>query len=88
MSGPLSGDGRLRFTKGFDEREGQICLLNAIDDSLVRTIEVFPNERTSAYITWLYFSPTSDRLLVATDSGAVLVYQVSGEQVNEGQGSK
>jgi WD40 repeat protein len=83
MSGPLSADGRVRFTIGYDDREGQICLLNAADDSLVRTIEVFSDERTSGYITWLYLSPGGDRLMVATDSGAVLVYGIGGGEEGE-----
>lgn len=83
MSGPLSADGRVRFAIGYEGREGQICILDAVDDSLVGTVEVFSAERTAGYITWLYLPPTGDRLMVATDSGAVLVYGVISEKRDE-----
>lgn len=77
LAGPLTADGALQLTLGYEDREGQICLLNAADHSLVEAVEIFATgDPNTATIAWLYLSPQGERLIVTTGSGVVLVYQV------------
>jgi WD40 repeat protein len=79
-AGPLTANGELRFTLGYDSREGQICLLNAADNSLLDSIQISPSSgQTTTRIAWLYLSPQGDQLIVTTGSGVVLVYQVDSD---------
>jgi WD40 repeat protein len=76
-AGPATADGKALFTLGYDDREGQICVLDGADHSLMSAIEVFPSGNAmTARIQWLYTTPQGDRLIVTTSSGVVLVYQV------------
>lgn len=76
--GPTTVDGNLMFTKGYDTREGQICILNANDMQLLQTIEA-KSDTSSNYdpIGWLYLSPDGRQLLVSSYSGVLQVYQVT-----------
>lgn len=76
LSGPVTADGRLRFTIGVDERNGQICILNESDYTLRDVIEVMDGTTWYAPIRWLTLSPDGTQLLVNLDEGSVLVFEV------------
>ena len=64
-SGPLSADGSLRFTLGYNSRDGQICVLDAGSLELLTTLEVIPPPANwSSYLNWLYVSPDGRQLIV------------------------
>ena len=76
-TGPLSADGSLRFTLGYNTRDGQICVLDAATLELVSTFVVIPRPANlSFYLDWLYLSPDGSCLLATTSSGVLYVYQV------------
>lgn len=79
LSGPVTADGRLRFTLGMDERNGQICILNEADKMLRDVIEVATGTAGYAPLRWLTLSPDGTQLLVNLDEGSVLVYEVRGD---------
>lgn len=77
LSGPVTTDGKVRFTIGVESRNGQICILDETDFSLLQTIEVLPSSAASAApIYWLYLSPNGAQLIVNLYEGAMLVYEV------------
>lgn len=78
-NGPITQDGRLRFTRGVGSRDGQICLLNEAGQTLRGVIEVVDGVTRYTAIRWLYLSPDGTQLLVNLNDGAVLVFEVSGE---------
>jgi WD40 repeat protein len=75
--GPITADGKLMFSKGYDTREGEICILDTTDQHLVQTMEVTP-KIASNYdsISWMYLSPDGSQLLVSLYSGILQVYQI------------
>ncbi len=76
-SGPLSKDGRLRFSLGYDNLDGRICLLDAADWHLMGTIEVIPEEVSkSIYLSWPYLSPDGRQLILTTNLGMIYVYEI------------
>lgn len=81
-AGPRSVDGKLLFTIGYDDHEGEICILDAQDYHLLDTIVVIPAdsilEDVPPYnlINWIFLSPDGRHLIVDTLSGTLLVYQV------------
>ena len=79
LSGPVTADGRLRFTLGMDERNGQICILNEADKTLREVIDVTNGSAWYAPIRWLTLSPDGTQLLVNLNEGAVLVYEIRGQ---------
>lgn len=75
--GPVSVDGRLMFTRGYDDLEGQICVLDAQDLHQVQTIQVVPGNVDSYIIVdWLYLSPDGEQLIVNTVDGVIYVFQI------------
>ena len=75
--GPATADGKLMFTKGYDTREGEVCILDTTDQHLVQALEV-KSKITSNYdpISWLYLSPDGSQLLISSHSGILQVYQI------------
>ncbi|HNT24238.1 MAG TPA: WD40 repeat domain-containing protein [Anaerolineales bacterium] len=71
-TGPLSQDGRLRFSIGLKNMTGRICILNAGDNHLLASFEV-PAQHSLA---WVYLSPDGRQLIVTSDAGPVYVYAV------------
>ena len=77
-SGPLTTDGALRFTRGYDTRRGQVCVLDAQTLALQATITVVPPDSDAAdYLGWLYLSPDGGQLTVTVAGESVYVYQVA-----------
>ena len=76
-SGPLSADGSLRFTLGYNSREGQICVLDAASLELLTTLQVIPPPANwSSYLNWLYLSPDGRQLIADDSAGVMYVYQI------------
>jgi len=82
-AGPASKDGKLLFTIGYEKHEGEICILDASDYHLVKSIVVIPAESIMKdvppynLIKWLFLSPDGSYLIVDTMSGLLLVYQIT-----------
>ena len=75
-SGPISRDGQLLFTVGYDRDDGgEICILNPATYELLETISVIPGDG-SGWVDWVYLSPDGRQLLVTVGSGIVYVYQI------------
>ena len=75
--GPVSNDGAIMFTRGYETREGKICILDAKSLSLVGEIYVMPESDTYIeWVDWLYLSPDGRQLSVTVGSGIVYVYQI------------
>jgi WD40 repeat protein len=75
--GPLSADGQLRFTLGYDTRQGQVCVLDVATLELLHTLEVIPAPANQIFgLTWLYLSPDGTTLLLPSSTGMIYVYQV------------
>lgn len=76
--GPLSQDKTLLFTRGYEEREGQICILNAQTMELLNTIRVIqqPTYRSLQWVDWPFISPDGKQLIVTGGSGFIYVYQI------------
>ena len=77
--GPISADGKLLFAKGYDSKEGQICILDTENYNLLNTINVLPEASVNRHIgvDWLYLSPTKKQLFIALSEGMIYVYQVT-----------
>lgn len=76
-SGPITTDGTVMFTRGYDTREGNICILNAKNHDLLGEINVMPKSDTYIeWVDWLYLSPDGRQLIVTVGSGIVHVYQI------------
>lgn len=76
--GERSADGTLLVTYGYDLHEGQLCVLDADDQSLIQTLEVIPAEgREYSGITGLTLSPDGAQLAVSLWGGMVNIYQVA-----------
>jgi WD40 repeat protein len=77
-NGPLSADGELLFTIGYEHREGQICILDAEDLHLVQAVEVIPRSGIRYVIMdWIYLSPDGTQLIANSSSGTVHVYGIA-----------
>jgi WD40 repeat protein len=82
-AGPRSRDGKLLFTIGYEQHEGEICILDASDAHLVKSVMVIPAdsifEDLPPYnlINWIFLSPDGRHLIVDTVSGTLLVYQIA-----------
>lgn len=76
--GERSADGTLLFTYGYDRHEGQVCVLDAYDHSLIQTLNVIPREgRDYTGISGLALSPDGAQLTVSAWGGMLYVYQVA-----------
>ncbi|HSB88948.1 MAG TPA: hypothetical protein VLD63_02865 [Anaerolineales bacterium] len=76
--GPSLENGRFLVTIGYEEREGQLCLVNASDLSLPATIRILDAERPEDVIVlWPVASPDRHRLLLPLNYGSIYVAQVS-----------
>ncbi len=82
-AGPKSKDGKLLFTIGYENHEGEVCILDANDYHLVDHVIVIPAdsifENVPPYnlINWIFLSPDGRHLIVDTVSGTLLVYQIA-----------
>jgi WD40 repeat protein len=77
INGPHSLEGDLLFTKGLENLGGQICVLDAEDMHLIRTIDVIPAAALDITgVEWLYMSPAGDQLIVNIYGDMIYVYQV------------
>jgi WD40 repeat protein len=75
--GPESSDGKLRFTRGYDTREGKVCILDVETLNLLGEIYVMPESDTYIeWVDWLYLSPDGRQLIVTVGSGVIYVYQI------------
>lgn len=79
LSGPVTPDGRLRFTIGREAYNGQICILNEADKTLREVIDVMDGTTWYTPIRWLTLSPDGRQLLINLNEGSVLVYEVDRE---------
>ncbi|MBP7691613.1 MAG: WD40 repeat domain-containing protein [Anaerolineales bacterium] len=85
-AGPLSADGRWRFTLGLQARAGQVCVLDAADGSLVTTLPVAPNPaKLKRPLSWLYLSPNGAQLVVTGISGELYLL-LAAVELPRGQG--
>lgn len=81
-SGPISADGNLLFTRGFDSRAGQICILDIKNLQLLGSLEIIPTEAIALESTseigidWLSLSPNGGRLFVNMLNGVLHVFQI------------
>ena len=76
-AGPITSDGKIMFTRGYDTREGKICILNTNTLNLLGEIYVTPESDTyMEWVDWLYLSPDSRQLIVTVGSGIIYVYQI------------
>jgi WD40 repeat protein len=73
--GQLSADGQLLFTRGYDARRGQVCILNAADLSLRAALEVMPDTDTAPRLLGFELSPDGRQLAVMVEGGRVYIYQ-------------
>lgn len=73
--GPKALDGSITITRGYDENEGSLCVLDAASKELLYILPVSPNS-DSYFIDWPYISPDGTQLLVTTTTGVILVYQI------------
>jgi WD40 repeat protein len=77
--GPTTADATLRFTRGYDSREGKICVLDNYTLEIVNVINVMgvQNEWLDDTIGWVYLTPDGNRLVTYSLSGVIYVYQVN-----------
>jgi WD40 repeat protein len=68
--GPVTADGKVMFTRGYDSLSGKICVLDAQSLQIRYLIPAVED------IGGLYLSPDGKRLYAPTRDGTVLVYQV------------
>jgi WD40 repeat protein len=71
-SGPVSNDGKIRFTIGLDNLKGRICVLDTQDNHMIANFEVPAHES----LIWPFLSPDGTQLIVPSDAGPIYVYQV------------
>jgi WD40 repeat protein len=77
-AGPLSADGSLRFTIGYGPRNGQVCVLDASNFSLLSTLQIIPPPADQFFfLSWVYLSPDGKQLIASASTGAIYVYQVA-----------
>lgn len=75
--GPISHDGKLMFTRGYESREGKVCILDTKTFNLLNEIYVMPESDTYIeWVGWLYLSPNGQQLIVTVGSGIIYVYQI------------
>ncbi len=75
--GSLSQDGNLLFSAGYDDLDGQVCILDAHDFHLIRSFQVSPSPNQILIVAGLSLSPDGRSLIVATTMGTVHVYQIT-----------
>jgi WD40 repeat protein len=76
-SGPVTKDGAIMFTRGYETREGNLCILDAASLTLLGEIYVMPESDTHIeWVDWLYLSPDGRQLIVTVGSGVIYVYQI------------
>ena len=75
--GPISHDGTLMFSRGYDNREGKVCILDTRSFNLLGEIYITPeSDNRIAWVDWLYISPDGNQLIVTVGSGIVYIYQI------------
>jgi WD40 repeat protein len=75
-AGPVTKDGKIRFSRGYDRAEGRICVLDARDFSVLQTIQVASEGSPDGLVGWPVLSPNGRQLAVPLWGGQILVYQV------------
>lgn len=73
--GPHALDGSITITRGYDSREGKLCVLNSETRELVREISIAPSV-SGYFVDWPYISPDGTQLLVTTTTGVIYLYQI------------
>jgi WD40 repeat protein len=71
--GPVTLDKQLMFTRGYEAREGKVCVLHPETMALLGEVSVMPE---NAGVEWLYLSPNGRQLIITVGSGVVYVYQI------------
>jgi WD40 repeat protein len=76
-NGPLSLDGQLVFTQGFDNHQGEVCVLDSSSQRLEASIKV-PQDGNAGdvYLGQPVISPDGVNLYFPIKDGAVYVYQI------------
>ena len=75
--GSVTPDGNLVFTIAYDRWEGQVCVLDAHDNHLIRLIDVIPYANYDLTVAGILLSDDGKSLLIATTMGTVNVYQIT-----------
>lgn len=76
LGGPTTSDGNLIFTVGYYSWEGKVCVIDAQDYHLVRTIDVIPSADYNLTVAGMLLTSDGRRLLIATTMGTMEIYQV------------
>jgi WD40 repeat protein len=76
QDGPVSADGKLRFTRGFNHAEGSICILDAQDGRVIQTMHISPEHSPDGLVGWPALSPNGRQLAVPIWGGQIWVFQV------------
>lgn len=77
QAGPITRDGKLEFTRGYDDREGQICILDPATKTLIQSLEIAPSaEAQLVDIIRPHLSPDNNYLYVPTRDGAIYIFQI------------
>jgi WD40 repeat protein len=70
-------ESQMFFTPGYELRRGSICVLSSPDLTLIRALQIFPEqEEFDPGINWIYSSDERNRLYVTTDNGPIFILQV------------
>jgi len=75
-NGPVSPDGKLRFTRGYNGAENRICILDAQDYHVLQTLQVLPEDNWGYRVGWPVLSPDGTQLAVPIWGGGIYVYQI------------
>jgi WD40 repeat protein len=76
-NGPVSKDGKLMFTRGINDLEGQICVRDAVSQRLLWRIPVIDVQgQNRSGLAYPYLSPDGTLLAVPTSEGLVYIFQV------------
>jgi WD40 repeat protein len=78
INGATSNDGKLIFSKGYDQYLGEICVRKSESNKLIARLDIIPEDLSDYLaIDWLYLSPEGNQLLVSTTSDVIYVYQIT-----------
>lgn len=80
LSGFLAAEGKLIYTLGYESHDGQVCVLDAQDYHLIRTLQVIsPSADSRTYLSGLQLSPDGKYLLAGLNNGAIYVLQATNQ---------
>ena len=77
LYGLTSVGGELKFTRGYEKRDGQICVLDTQDNHLIQVIPVIPSPDYYLYIEGISLSHDGKTLVVASSMGTVDLYRIT-----------